>query len=381
MTESFVSSIEIQDFPLWKKIDESRAALSFELEATARCPNDCRHCYINLPAGDARARRSELSLPEIERIAGEAVDLGVFWCLITGGEPLLRPDFAQIYLALKKKGLLLSVFTTACLINGEHIELFKRYPPRDIEVSVYGVTRETYERVTRKPGSFAAFMRGLDRLLEAGVRIRLKAMALRSNVRELPEMARFCRERTKDYFRFDPLLHLRLDGDPNRNKEIRSERLAPSEIAALERADPDRFGAMQRGCNELILPGARHTACDHLFHCGAGNGSFYVSHDGEFRLCSSLCHPDATYDLRKGSLAEAWKTMVPKVRDLRSHRKEYLETCRVCPMINLCLWCPAHAHLETGQLDGPVEYFCRVAHERARQLKHNESAETVRADE
>jgi hypothetical protein len=94
MNESFVSSVEIQQFSLWDKLKDKRVPLSFDLEVTARCNNDCRHCYINLPAGDPEARRKELSLAEIHRIAGEAVGLGAFWCLLTGGEPLLREDFA-----------------------------------------------------------------------------------------------------------------------------------------------------------------------------------------------------------------------------------------------------------------------------------------------
>ena len=67
-------------------------------------------------------------------------------------------------------GLLVSVFTNATLVTAEHAALFKKYPPRDIEVTVYGASQETYERVTRRAGSFSAFQRGLDRLLEAGVR-------------------------------------------------------------------------------------------------------------------------------------------------------------------------------------------------------------------
>jgi radical SAM protein with 4Fe4S-binding SPASM domain len=90
-----------------------------------------------------------------------------------------------------------------------------------------------------------------------------------------------------------------------------------------------------------------------------------VSYDGIFRLCSSLWHPACTYDLRQGTLAEAWNTRVPRVRELRSASPIFLERCRKCPIINLCLWCPAHAHLETGEMDGFVEYFCAVAHARA----------------
>ena len=66
-----------------------------------------------------------------------------------------------------------------------------------------------------------------------------------------------------------------------------------------------------------------------------------------------------------GCLAEAWNDFVPCVRDLRSQKPEFLNTCRKCELVNLCLWCPAHAHLETGALDGDTPHFCAVAHARA----------------
>ena len=363
-------NVEIQEFGLWEKVAGKRVPLSFDLELTARCNNDCRHCYINLPAGDRAARDAELTTAEVLDIAGQAAELGALWCLVTGGEPLLRDDFTEIYVGLKRLGLLISVFTNACLVTPAHVELFRTYPPRDIEVSVYGATRETYEAVTRHPGSYDAFVRGLQLLLEGGLKVRLKAMALRSTAHELEEIGRFCRERTKDYYRFDPLLHLRFDGDPVRNEEIRAERLSAEEVVAVERADEERFGSLQQGCadGELISPEFAHTGCDHLFHCGVGNGSFTVGPDGTFRLCSSLWHPDTVYDLRTGSLREAWEEWVPRVRDLRGTDPEFLEKCRRCEIINLCLWCPAHAALETGAMDDWVEYFCEVAHARAAAL-------------
>jgi len=366
---SFVSEGRLPEFGLWSKIADRRVPLDFCLEVTARCNNDCRHCYINLPAGDPAARRQELSLVEIADIADQAVALGVLWCLVSGGEPLLRADFPELYLMLRRKGLLVSVFTNACLVTKEHVALFKKHPPRDVEVTVYGATEETYERVTRRPGSYAAFRRGLDLLLDGGIKIRLKTMALRSNVHGLPAIAAFCRERTADFYRFDPLLHLRYDGDPQRNEEIRAERLSPEEIVAIEQGDEERATALEKGCDKLIFPAHDGEVCDHLFHCGTGNRSFVVSYDGVFRLCADLWHPDCTYDLRRGRLEEAWEELVPRVRDMRSADPEFLERCRRCPIVNLCLWCPAHAHLETGELDGFVRYFCEVAHARAEALQ------------
>jgi len=367
----FAELIALPDFSLWEKMEKQRNVVSFDLEITARCNNNCRHCYINLPVSDRAARKKELSLREIKAIVKQAVSLGALWCLITGGEPLLREDFFEIYLYLKKKGLLVSVFTNANLITYEHIKFFKKYPPRDIEVTVYGVTQETYERVTRRKNSFASFMRGLELLLENDIKVRYKAMALRSNVNELPEIAKFCREKTKDYFRFDPFLHLRFDADKERNVEIKSERLSAEEIVYIEQADPERSAALEKNCHNLINPEFAHFKCNHLFHCGTGNGSFSVSYDGLFRLCSSLWHPDCVYDLKKGPLEEAWRNFIPHVRDLRSNNPEYLKKCRSCTLANLCIWCPAHSHLETGQMDLPVEYFCNVAHARAKTLENN----------
>ncbi len=356
-----IRSVHIGDAHLWKKLD--RAPWSFDLEITARCNLDCRHCQINRPASDPVARASEMSADRILDIARQAADLGAVGCLITGGEPLLRPDFEDIYLALKRLGLLVSVFTNATLIEDGHVRLFHRYPPRVLEITVYGVTRETYESVTRRPGSFDQFQRGLDRL--RNVPVRLKGMALRSNLHEQDAIARFCRERTRDYYRFDACLNLRFDGDPARNRDILAERLAPDEIVALEQADPDRARSLRRNADSLVCEEFRQRACDHLFHCGAGRHSFTVSPAGIFRLCPPLWADGTTCDLAKTSLADAWHSLAPAVRDLRSREPAYLDGCRQCPLVNLCPWCPAHAHLETGRMDGSVPYYCEVARKRA----------------
>jgi len=373
VTKEFVVRRPLPEFALWDKMAAGRSVFSFDLEATARCNLDCRHCYINLPAGDRAARKRELTVPEISRIGGEAAALGAVWCLITGGEPLLRKDFFDVYKALLGRGLVLSLFTNATLITAEHIRFFKKFPPREIEVTVYGNTRETYERVTRTPGSFDAFERGLARLLGSGLTVRLKAMALRSNKHELAAIGDFCRRRTRELYRFDPQLHLRFDRDEARNTIIRSERLSEREVARLERADPQRFGALKAACGDLLppeTPRAEHVPdCRHIFRCSVGQRSFVVGPEGLLRPCVSLHHPDFLYDLRKGSLAEAWRDFLPRVLARTSDNPEYLEKCGKCPIVNLCLWCPAHAYLETGSLDSPVEAFCRVAEARAEGLK------------
>ena len=68
---SFVSIRPLSDFHLFETLKEKRSLISFNLEITARCNNNCRHCYINLPSTDLDAKAGELSFEEIKGIADE----------------------------------------------------------------------------------------------------------------------------------------------------------------------------------------------------------------------------------------------------------------------------------------------------------------------
>lgn len=368
-SNNIIEQQPLAEFPLWHKSPgKQRPLFGFELELTARCNLNCRHCYINLPANDENALKNELSFKEIKRLAQSAVDLGALWCLITGGEPLIRKDFEDLYIMLKRKGLLVSVFTNATFIKDHHVRLFKKYPPRNIEVTVYGTTEKTYTQLCRTSRAFNAFQSGLNRLLDAGLPVTLKTMTLRSNVHELPEITKFCRSKSSTAFRHDPFLHLRLDKNPHRNKEIIKERLSSKEIVSLEANDKGRMTALNNVCR-LSAVGMSPKAGQGLFRCRAGLEEATIGWNGKFRLCNSLTHPNCVADLRKISLEKAWREFVPKVRKLSAITPSYLQTCGGCDIINACMWCPAHAFLETGSLEAHVPYFCEIAKERVRQAK------------
>lgn len=366
--KAYLSIRPLSELPLWKDFENKRLLTSFDIELTARCNFNCRHCYINLPSGDNQAKKQELTQTELFGLIDQARELGALWCLLTGGEPLLRKDFQEIYIYLKKSGFLVSVFTNAALINDSHIRLFKTYPPRDIEVTVYGATPKTYERITRVPGSFHSCSQGLDKLINNGIKVRLKTMALRSNIHELDKIAEFCRKKTADFYRFDPNLHLRYDNNPERNREIQSERLSPKDIFRIEQADPDRLESISADCRNMVIDEKDAASNPYLFKCAVGLHNFVIGYDGFFRLCASLNHPDFTADLRQVSLKEAWDKLAPKARSLQSSNPEFLNKCHRCAWINFCLWCPAHAYLETGKLDQPVPAFCRSAEARVKGL-------------
>ncbi len=351
----------MSDLPIWDKAKEDRTLLSVVLELTARCNNNCGHCYINLPAGDKAAAKKELSFDQITTIIDQSVSLGTLWFLLSGGEPLLRSDFFDIYLYLKKKGMLVSVFTNGSLITKEHIQLFKKYPPRDIEITVYGVTEKVHTRVTGKK-TFAATMKGIDMLLTHDLPVTLKSTVMKSNVDEIEQIAQFCKIHSRNPFRFDPFLHFRIDGDQQKNKRIAAERLSADEIVGIEQKDPARREYFQKMCH-----GASQSQTENpqrIFRCMAGRNSCSINPEGELKLCSSLGNKKSTYDLRKGSLKHGWEEFVPGIMKIESNAPAFLETCGKCNLHDTCSWCPAHAELETGKLDGHLPYFCEVTHSR-----------------
>jgi MoaA/NifB/PqqE/SkfB family radical SAM enzyme len=107
---------------------------------------------------DRQARRTELSYEEHCRILDEIADAGCLWLLYSGGEIFARGDFLEIYTYAKKKGLLITLFTNGTMITPKIADYLLEWRPFSIEVTLYGHTKGTYERLTGIPGSYEKCM-------------------------------------------------------------------------------------------------------------------------------------------------------------------------------------------------------------------------------
>jgi MoaA/NifB/PqqE/SkfB family radical SAM enzyme len=213
-----------------------RIPLVGSLEVTERCNLGCAHCYINLPAGDYGARRRELITREMYQILDQVVDEGCLWLLLTGGEPFVRPDFLDIYTYAKKKGLLVTLFTNGTTVTPRIADHLAEWRPFAVEITLYGATQETYERVTGVKGSFERCMRGIQLLLERGLPLKLKTMVMTLNQAELGEMRALARILGVE-FRYDPVLNVRLDG----GRSPQEFRIPAEDVVALDLADEQRM--------------------------------------------------------------------------------------------------------------------------------------------
>ena len=360
---SHLERVNFDRFFLWEKTRKEGYLSQVSMELTERCNNDCVHCYINLPAYDEEAKKKEITFAEIKAIADEAAKMGCLFWHLTGGEPLLREDFSDIYLYLKRTGIRITLFTNATLINAEMVKLFKKYPPQGVEVSIYGQSTKTYEAVTRNPGSFDAFKRGIRLLNENHIPSTLKVAVLPQNFHEIKKMRDFAKSLTGRHLGVVLKLNLgsRFGGGSKRDR-IKRLRLPPEKVIEILKQDEERYRKdIERFCQKFLgAPGD-----DRLFICGAGVGACHIDAYNNFQLCMLLRHPDCVYSLRQGSFKEAWQKFVPGVREIRADNKKYQEKCQRCFLKSLCEQCPAWSWMEHGVLDEPVDYLCEIAHSEA----------------
>jgi radical SAM protein with 4Fe4S-binding SPASM domain len=353
--------METLDYSSWslsikQHVGTRRVPLGGTVELTRRCNNRCKHCYNNLPATDSRALAEELRTDELNRILDEAAAAGCVWLLLTGGEIFLRPDFREIYTHAKQKGLLVTLFTNGTLITPEEADFLANQRPFSIEITLYGATRKTYERVTGNPGSFGRCLRGISHLRDRGLPLKLKATLSTLNRQEIREMKRFAENDLGLPFRFDALLNARCD----RSLKPLEVRLLPEEVVQLDLADPERVEALRDFARSQRGHGPANSHGNPLYPCGGGAHSFAIDPYGRLRACA--ISPGEGFDLRSGSFQEGWGRFLARL----SERKIDRDTkCLMCTLQEVCGMCPANGELECGDPQQPVDFLCRVAHLRA----------------
>jgi len=327
---------------------------SFEL--TYRCNLKCRHCYCAPGAG-----RAELSASEACRIIDELAEAGCLWVLFTGGEPLLRPDFLDIYTHAKRKGLLVMLFTNGTLLTPRIADHLAEYRPFLIDISLYGATRAAYETVTGVPGSYERCMRGIELARERKLPLKLKTTVTLDNEHEVPAIREYAKSLGVEY-RFDAILNPGLDG----SRGPAALRIPPGRFVDMEAEHSEFAEDWERFCRDFW----RMPSDDSLFICPAGRSSCHIDPYGMLQIC--LMVKRWSYDLRAGTFREGWSEFMPRLRSMKSRRRTSCADCEVYP---ICDRCPGWSLLETGDPESPVEYLCEIARLRARAFRKGQDKE------
>lgn len=332
----------------------SHAPVWGQFELTPVCNLLCRMCYIHRPEEDRRNAGMLLPASFWLDAARQAAAEGMLVLSLTGGETLLYPWLDELMEGLTHMGLMLSFNTNGTLIDEKRVQWFLRYPPAKINISLYGASDETYEKLTGLRGGFTRVTKAIELLQSAGLNVYLNAVLVPENVRELPQMHRWSAAH-------GVVLHTAGYIFPARGRAgdaAGTHRLSPAlaaEAACLDKAvtlGRERFcrsaaaTAWKLDCMERAETWPRAS-----LECRAGSCSFAVTWDGHLQPC--VLFDAIRVDLSQTSFASGWQELVRRVAAVPTP-----EPCAVCRRKEICPVCKAAVWQETGTHDQPPQYLC-----------------------
>lgn len=331
-------------------------------ELTARCNLQCKMCYVCRPANDKLAKDKELTTAQWIRIAEEARDAGLLFLTLTGGEVFLREDFKTIYEKCTKLGFIIKIYTNGTLMTPDIINWLATMPPKEVSITLYGTSRETYQKVTGNAEGFDKTVQSIDNLHAKGIQTETKTTVIHGNMHEYKQFVDFTvqRESRVGVVNYVSPRREGCHSDPLGN------RLSPQELFNYERkiSEYHRLVSMEK---DEIFPIIRNNDNNELlnkivptdaFKCLGGKCAAWFTWDGRLTPCGLLEIPE-TNPQEKGFLA-AWEELKHKCTLIPVSKK-----CRECQYQSYCDYCPAKLYRETGYFDQPAPYLCELARSRA----------------
>jgi heme d1 biosynthesis protein len=177
-----------------------------------RCNLTCKHCYsisadYNFP--------NELSTSEVYEVIDDLKAFGVPVLILSGGEPLLRPDIYDISTYAKEKGFYVGLSTNGTLINDENISRIAEMNYDYVGISLDGL-KETHDKFRRKQGAFEASLHAARLCRDANLKIGLRFTLTQDNAEDFPAILKLIHDEKIDKFY---LSHLNYSGRGNRNRK------------------------------------------------------------------------------------------------------------------------------------------------------------------
>ena len=335
------------------------------IELLPLCNMSCDMCYVRLSREEMQRQGRLRTAEEWLDVGRQMKDAGVLFLLLTGGEPFLYPDFREVYLGLRRLGMILTNNTNGTLIDEDLAAFLGKYKPRRVNITIYGTSEQTYETLCHYPRGFSRAVQGIRLLRKYGVDVKVGGSLTEANREDLEKILDLEAELgvpvRVDTYMMPAVRERKLPY--NLQARLAPEEAARARIYALKREmGTEKFPAyaaqMVRQAQEAEpaeeKPG--HMACM------AGRCSFTLNWQGEMRPCVILSAPAVS--VFEVGFKNAWNYIAEETGKIRLNAK-----CSVCHLRHLCRTCAASALLEAGGYGEVPEYMCRYAAESLRILQ------------
>ncbi len=314
-----------------------------------RCNLACKHCYATSADIDFSG---ELSRNEIFSVMDDLKSFGVSVLILSGGEPLLRPDIFEISQRAKDMGFYVGLSSNGTLITKENIAQIAEIDYDYVGVSLDGM-RDVHDRFRRKQGAFDESIAGIKLCMEIGVKVGLRFTLTQDNAAELPDLLQLMEDENIDKFY---LSHLNYAGRGNRNRssDLHYQMTRKAMDLLFETCWKDVTNGHRRefvtGNNDAdavyLLQWIKRSMPQHykelyqqLLKWGGNSSGVNIANIDNL----GNVHPDTMwwdYDLgnvRSRPFSEIWEdTSDPLMAGLKSDQRPLEGRCSQCQYLNIC---------------------------------------------
>ncbi len=307
------------------------------LEITNGCNFRCPHCYVDKSYTDT------LSFSTIKDVAKELLALNCNRILLTGGEIFTHKDFNSIYTYLYKKGFIISLNSNISLLNQDSLNMFKKFPPLSIGISLYGYDDSSYDSYTNTVGQYNKVISNVNELKKLGINVICKNVITNSNKHIFDKIVSKGRE-ISNLFNGDYLAFPKLD----KQNKFNPEQLTPQECLDFIATIPNREQYY------LELFSNSEISDENVFYCRKNNDAIFITSRGTVCICP--CMQTIEYKYTKNNL-EACIASLHMLGDMRFSDQN---KCKYCSLKALCRYCPAKFYLTTSDYQKAPEWYCEL---------------------
>ena len=349
------------------KADMHQIPIAGNIELLPLCNMDCEMCFAKMTREQMNAHAPMHTYKEWLNLAKEMTESGMIFLLLTGGEPFLYPHFKELYLGLKKMGIIVSINTNGTLIDEKIVQYLALDPPRRLNITLYGASDDTYAKLCHNPKGFTQVMNAIQLLKKNHIDIKLNCSLTPHNIHEQESIFQVANNLNlpieMGFYMFPPIRQNNINNVQNR--------LSPQQ-AAQARLTYERLKRTPEEMNEYVSI-ALNTYHNYNqeepyklgYTCRSGNSVFWINYDGTMSACSFT--NDYQIDVFKNGFKDSWNQLKKHV----SH-SELSKTCHRCKERILCGRCAAAAYAETGSVSGTPKYYCDLTHHYIKLLKEYE---------
>jgi len=312
--------------------------LSVALELTHLCTYDCFYCY-----NDRVRRDAALTVEEYSELFEQLVDMAVLNLTLTGGEPLVHPDFFEIGGRARTLGFVVRIKSNGHLIRGDVARrLVDEVAPYQIDLSLHGATAASHDRQTRLPGSFDRLMENIVEMRGLGLRLYLSCTLTAWNEHEIDETFELA-DRLGLRLNFNPTVTPKDDGSTDPLRISPSLEGVKALARAIEKRHAKATAADQKADREQDQKGDESPV---KRHCGAGSSSVTIDQWGDVLPCVQWRR--VVGNIRQAPIAEIWSAS----SELQMVQNITVEAKKVAARFEgpkgVTLFCPGLAELQEG---------------------------------